>query len=144
MKPYGKSLSKQRLRVWLKILQVSRAIERQVNGNFKKDFNTTLARFDVMSLLERFDGGLKMSEISTKMKVSNGNVTGIIMRLVDDGLAEQCAVAGDRRAIKVKLTKKGKEQFHIMAADNEKWVDEILNDMDKSDLELALNILGKI
>ena len=71
-------LSKERLRLWLKLLKSSRAIEDEVRRRLRQDFATTLPRFDVMSALSRSESGLKMSEISKLLKVSNGNITGIV------------------------------------------------------------------
>ena len=40
--------SKARLRVWLRILKVSRMIERELRERLRVEFDTTLPRFDVM------------------------------------------------------------------------------------------------
>ena len=52
-----------------------------------------------------------MSELSGVLKVSNGNVTGIVDRLVDDGHVVRVPVEGDRRAMIVRLTRKGTRAF---------------------------------
>ena len=71
-------ISKSRVRTWLKILKTSNLIEKQIKEKLRDDHNTTLPRFDVMSALYRSNHGLKMNEISGALKVSNGNITGII------------------------------------------------------------------
>ena len=58
--------------------------------------------------------------------VSNGNVTGIIDRLVTEGLVVRIANAQDRRATVVRLTPKGLRHFARMAEAHEGWVNEIL------------------
>ena len=90
--------SKARLRSWLKILKTSNFIEKKIRENFREEYQTTLPRFDVMSALYRSKNGLKMNEISDLLKVSNGNITGIIDRLVDDGLVLRVSLKGDRRS----------------------------------------------
>ena len=70
--------SKARLRVWLRILKVSRMIERELRERLRVEFDTTLPRFDVMAALHRAEEGLNMSELSGVLRVSNGNVTGIV------------------------------------------------------------------
>ncbi|MGH6762007.1 MAG: MarR family winged helix-turn-helix transcriptional regulator [Phyllobacterium sp.] len=119
-------VTKQSLRVWLKMLKASRHIEALVREKLREEFDTTLPRFDVMAALYRYESGLKMSELSAALRVSNGNVTGIIERLVADGAVLRVPVAGDRRAMQVCLTLKGREEFSVMAAAHERWINEIM------------------
>ena len=104
----GEFATKNRLRLWLKLLKLTRQIESELRDNLRVEFDTTLPRFDVMAALYRFPKGLLMSELSGALKVSNGNVTGIVDRLVKDELVIRSAVPGDRRALRVKLTPAGK------------------------------------
>ena len=85
IKKNNSKVSKAKLRSWLKILKTSNFIEKKIRENLRKQHNTTLPRFDVMSALYRAEKALKMNEISGVLKVSNGNITGIIDRLVKDG-----------------------------------------------------------
>ncbi|MEL6521736.1 MAG: MarR family transcriptional regulator [Pseudomonadota bacterium] len=118
--------SKERLRLWLRMLKTTRTIESQLREKFRSDFDTTLPRFDVMAALSRFENGLKMSEISGVLRVSNGNVTGIVDRLAEDGHIVRVSVPGDRRASQVRLTNKGKEEFARQAAAHEAWISDLL------------------
>ena len=108
--------SKDRLRLWLKVLKATRAVEAEIRENLRQDFATTLPRFDVMAALSRHPDGLKMSELSGVLRVSNGNVTGIVERLVDDGHVRREKVPGDRRASRVLLTPEGLAEFGRQAA----------------------------
>ena len=83
--------SKMRLRLWLKILKASKFIESELRERLRIEFETTLPRFDVMAALYRAEKGLKMNALSGVLKVSNGNVTGIIDRLVNDGVGGSSA-----------------------------------------------------
>lgn len=132
--------TKQSLRVWLKMLKASKHIEALVRERLRQEFDTTLPRFDVMAALYRYEGGLKMSELSAALRVSNGNVTGIIERLVADGAVLRAPVTGDRRAMQVCLTQKGREEFSAMAAAHEGWINEIMGvlSMDQSIQLLAI------
>ncbi len=125
--------SKERLRLWLRLLKTTRGIEAQLRENFRNEFDTTLPRFDVMAALSRFDDGLKMSEISGVLRVSNGNVTGIVDRLADDGLLVRVPVPGDRRAHRVRMTQKGREEFARQAAAHEVWIAEMLGQFSAED-----------
>lgn len=127
-------LSKERLRLWLKLLKASRLVEDEVRRRLRRDHDWTLPRFDVMSALSRAPEGMKMSEISSFLKVSNGNVTGIVDKLVAEGLALRVAVPGDRRAQRVQLTGKGQDLFAMHSAEHEAWIDEILGGLDADDV----------
>ncbi|MGC1495756.1 MAG: MarR family transcriptional regulator [Sulfitobacter sp.] len=120
--------SKERLRLWLRFLKASRAIESTLRENLRDEFATTLPRFDVMAALSRYEDGLKMSELSGVLRVSNGNVTGIVDRLAEDGILVRVPVPGDRRASLVRLTKRGHEVFAKQAKAHEAWIDGILSE----------------
>lgn len=118
--------SKERLRLWLKLLKASRLVEADLRERFRSQFDTTLPRFDVLAALRRSPQGLRMSELSSVLKVSNGNVTGIVDRLVTEGMIVRVPVDNDRRAMVVRLTGKGQETFDHLAQEHEGWVNGLL------------------
>jgi len=115
-----------RLRLWLRMLRTTRAIERELRERLAAAFDTTLPRFDVMAALDRTPEGMMMSELSRFLLVSNGNVTGIVERLVADGLVARAARDGDRRAAIVRLTAAGRAAFAAMAAAHARWIEDLL------------------
>lgn len=117
--------SKARLRLWLRLLAVARMVEGELRERLR-GLDSTLPRFDVMAALSRAPDGLKMSELSSVLRVSNGNITGIVDRLEAEGLALRQPVEGDRRALLVRLTPQGAADFARLAAEHEAWVDELL------------------
>ena len=122
--------SKERLRLWLRLLKSTRVVEAELREKLRLEFASTLPRFDVMAALHRHPKGLKMSELSRFLMVSNGNVTGIVDRLTEEGFALREQVPGDRRAARARLTKKGIEEFAQQAAAHEAWVDQLLAEID--------------
>jgi DNA-binding MarR family transcriptional regulator len=123
--PAMRPATKQRLRLWLRLLRTTRLVEAELRERLRARFDTTLPRFDVMAALYRAEKGLKMSEISRLLLVSNGNITGIVERLVAEGTVVRVSVAGDRRATLVRLTEKGREEFAVMAAEHAAWIGEL-------------------
>ena len=107
----GDTDSKARLRLWIRLLRATRMVEAQTRELFKRQFNVTVPRFDVMAALYRKPEGMLMSEISRFLLVSNGNVTGIIDRLVSDGFVVRSQRNGDRRTSFVRLTAAGLAAF---------------------------------
>lgn len=143
-KPAAGAASKERLRLWLRLLKVSRLIEGELRERLRGEFDSTLPRFDVMAALWRAGDGLKMSELSGVLRVSNGNVTGIVERLVADGDVLRVPVEGDRRATAVRLTRKGRERFETLAAAHEGWVDGLLADIGPEDARRIIAMLSPI
>lgn len=131
-------VSKARLKLWLRMLKSTRRVEAVLRDRLRTEFDTTLPRFDVMAALARFEEGLKMSALSGVLRVSNGNVTGIVDRLAADGLVVRVQVPGDRRASLVRLTRKGQEEFARQAAAHESWISELLDGF-PADEALALS-----
>ncbi len=144
MSATARTVSKQRLRVWLRLLAAQRGMESHLREKLRLTHDCTLPRFDVLSALERHRDGLRMSELSAKLMVSNGNVTGIVDRLEKDGQVERTPVAGDRRANLVRLTEPGLVRFNEMAADHEAWVDQYLASHEGKDLDSLVDLLGRI
>ncbi len=138
------SLSKARLRVWLKLLKTVNGIEGEIRRNLRDGHRTTLPRFDVMSALARFPDGLKMSDLSSFLKVSNGNVTGIVDKLTEEELVQRVPVPGDKRAQIARLTSKGKAEFETLAGYHEGWIDTLLDTLAMEDLETLSDTLERV
>jgi DNA-binding MarR family transcriptional regulator len=132
------------LRLWLRLLTCTQQIERQIRGELREQFDTTLPRFDLMAQLERSPEGLKMNELSRRMMVTGGNVTGITDQLVAEGLVERAEVKGDRRAYRVRLTSKGRTEFHKMAQAHEQWIVEAFSALSERDIATLHRLLGKV
>jgi DNA-binding MarR family transcriptional regulator len=124
---------KERLRLWIRLLRASRVVESELRERLKREFNSTLPRFDVMAALYREPSGMLMTDLSRFLLVSNGNVTGIVDRLVSDGFVVRAQREGDRRTSIVRLTQRGEEEFRRMAAIHEGWIGELLGDVGEDD-----------
>jgi len=132
------------LRLWLRLLTCTLMIERRVRAGLRERFAMTLPRFDLMAQLERHPQGLKMGELSRRLMVTGGNVTGLTNQLVDEGLVERQPIAGDRRAHAVRLTAKGKRAFDAMAVEHERWVIAMLAGFSASDRARLFALLGDL
>lgn len=130
-----RSLSTQRLRLWLRLLRASRGIETELRERLRTTYGMTLPQFDVLAVLSRRKDGATMTELSRSLMVSNGNVTWIIDRLVTDGLVVRARDREDRRATVVRLTRKGSAEFASMAHVHESWIDELLSRFSKAQTE---------
>ncbi|MDX8458811.1 MarR family winged helix-turn-helix transcriptional regulator [Mesorhizobium humile] len=132
---------KDRLRLWIRLLRASRTIEAELRERLKKEFDTTLPRFDVMAALYRVPEGMLMSDLSRFLLVSNGNVTGIVDRLVSEGLVTRSRRNGDRRTSMVRLTEEGTKSFAAIAAAHESWVGELLGNVSEDEARRLAGML---
>lgn len=116
----------QALRLWLRLLACTTRVEDQIRQRLRQDFATTLPRFDLLAQLERHPDGLTMRELSQRLMVTGGNVTGITDQLEHEGLVQREPHPSDRRSVTVRLTAAGRRQFKRMAATHEGWIVELL------------------
>ncbi|SFJ14582.1 MarR family winged helix-turn-helix transcriptional regulator [Aerobium aerolatum] len=132
---------KDRLRLWIRLLRAARVVEGELRERLKTQFEMTLPRFDVMSALYRERDGMLMSDLSRFLLVSNGNVTGIVDRLVSDGFVVRSNREGDRRTSIVRLTEAGEIRFAEMASAHENWIEELLKDISEEDARRLSSML---
>jgi len=132
------------LRLWLRLLTCTQLIEKEVRNNLREQFATTLPRFDLMAQLERSPEGLKMNELSRRMMVTGGNVTGITDQLVAEELVERVNVEGDRRAWRVRLTTRGRKLFNEMAQQHEAWIVDAFAGLSAREVTQLHRLLGKV
>jgi DNA-binding MarR family transcriptional regulator len=132
------------LRLWLRLLTCTQLVEKQVRSQLRERFDTTLPRFDLMAQLERSAEGLKMNELSRRMMVTGGNVTGITDQLAAEGLVDRLDVEGDRRAYRVRLTAKGRKLFHEMAHQHEGWILNAFSSLSDKEIASLHKLLGKV
>ncbi len=132
------------VRLWLRMLACTNRIESFVRQKLQSSFETTLPRFDLMAQLERAPQGLKMSELSQRMMVTGGNVTGITDGLEREGFVVREVDPSDRRVFRVKLTPEGQKQFRRMAAEHEQWVIGLFDGMSTRQKNQLVELLGDL
>jgi DNA-binding MarR family transcriptional regulator len=137
-------LSKRRLKMWIRMLGVTRASESHLREFLRVKHDTTLPRFDVLAALYRRRDGVTMSELSRMLLVSNGNATAVVDRLEKDGLVRRTPSETDRRTVFVALTPEGLAQFEGLATDHEREVDRLFAGLSESDLDALTEILKRM
>ena len=132
------------LRLWLRLLACTNRVEAPLRTRLREQFRGSLPRFDLMAQLDRHPGGMKMRELSRRLMVTGGNVTGLTDRLVAEGLVERQDDPADRRACTVKLTAEGRRQFRAMAHAHEAWVRELLGGLSAAQQAQLFELLGQL
>ncbi len=144
MKDLTDPMSKRRLKMWIRLLAVTRTSESHLRGFLRVRHKTTLPRFDVMAALYRRQGGVTMSELSRMLLVSNGNATAVVDRLETDGLVRRTRTEADRRTVFVALTPAGLAAFEVLAAEHEAEVGKLFAGLAEADLETLTGILKRM
>lgn len=132
------------LRLWLRLLACTNLIEAPLRTRLRTQFDGSLPRFDLMAQLDRHPEGLKMRELSRRLMVTGGNVTGLTDKLVAEGLVERREDPSDRRAFTVRLTAEGKRQFRAMARAHEGWIVDLLGGLDARQQSALFALLGEL
>ncbi len=140
----GAPHSKMSLRLWLRMLSCTTLVEKRLRLRLGNVFGSTLPRFDILAVLSRHQAGLTMGELSKKLLVSNGNVTGVVSKLVDERMVERTQSPVDKRTYFVRLTPKGSQSFKQMARTHEQWIDEVFTELTNDEIEQLLELLGKV
>jgi len=136
--------SKRRLKMWIRLLGVTRAAENGLREYLRLQHDTTLPRFDVMAALYRRREGVTMSELSRMLLVSNGNATAVVDRLEAEALVLRTPSQVDRRTVHVALTPQGLQAFETMAEGHEAEVARLFAGLTDSDLDQLTSILKRM
>ena len=139
----GELADRSSLRLWLRLLSCSAAIEKVVRRRLEAH-GTTLPRFDVLAALDRRPDGMTMGELSRALLVSNGNVTGIVRKLADDGLVAVEPLPGDRRSQVARLTDAGRRHFAGLAGAHHDWIDALLAGLSPAERDGLYEALGRL
>ncbi len=132
------------LKLWLRLLTCSSLIQGEVRARLREAFATTLPRFDLLAQLDRAPDGLTMGELSSRLMVSNGNVTGLTEALVREGLVSRLPEPDDRRSLRIRLTAAGKRAFDAMTPTHERWIDQMMAGLTRAEKAHLLALLGKL
>jgi len=132
------------LKVWLRLLTCANLIEGQVRNLLRENFATTLPRFDLLAQLDRAPDGLTMGELSSRLMVTNGNVTALADALVREGLVRREVHPSDRRSLCLHLSADGKRAFDAMTPAHEEWIDGMMGELSRDELARLLDLLGKL
>jgi len=132
------------LRLWLRLFTCSLMVERGIRARLRERYFITLARFDYLAQLERSPQGLRMQELSRRLMVTGGNVTGLTRQLVAEGLVDRRRADGDRRVQVIRLTAKGRKTFDAVAVAHERWVVELFGGLKADERDRLHGLLGRL
>ena len=132
------------LRLWLRLFTCTTMVERTIDQVLKRDFGSSLARFDVLAQLDRAPHGLRMGELSAGTLTTNGNVTWLVAALEAEGHVKRRTAPRDRRATIVRLTAAGRRHFATMALEHEALVIGLLDGLSATERRTMHALLGTV
>ena len=135
---------KQELKLWLRLLATTKLMSQEIRRRLRREFGATLPQFDLLAQLYREKDGLRLGELSSRTMVTNGNVTGLVERLEADGTVIRERLEDDKRVTVARLTEAGRTYFEGMAEAHERWIKEMMADVEPSVLSGLLKQLGSV
>jgi DNA-binding MarR family transcriptional regulator len=87
---------------------------------------------------------LALGQLSQNLKVSGGNVSGLVQRLLADDLISKAMSSEDRRSFIVRLTPKGEQLFRKAAEIHKKHLSKRLENIPAQELDTALSVLRSL
>jgi DNA-binding MarR family transcriptional regulator len=134
----GGTRAQQSVRLWLRLLSLHNLVEGHVRRRLQEGYGCTLPQFDVLSELDFAGEPQTMSQVSRRLMVSNGNLTGVVDRLVKEGLVRREVAAHDRRAQLLSLSEAGAARFRAMASEHAGWLQELFGELPREALDDAV------
>jgi len=103
----------------------------------------TAARAELLWVLQR-SGTATQRSLSTALRTTPRNVTGLVDALEVDGFVARAAHPSDRRATLVRLTKKGLSAAQAMRQDQDRFARVLFREVKESDLATFTKILDLV
>ena len=119
-------------RVWFRFMRLHQRMLMQMTGRIRK-LGLSIPQFDLLSTLTEQEG-ISQSELAERLYVTKGNVSGLVDRLVQAGLVERRAIAGDRRSYAMHLTPEGRRLAEAGIAAQRDFVASTLGKLASDDL----------
>lgn len=139
-----KSGARLELRLWLRLLTCTSMIEQMIRARLRVEFDTTLARFDVLAALDAADRELTMGALSARLMVTSGNVTGLVNAMAQDGLVERRANPADQRSTLIAMTPAGIALFARMAPAHARWIEAAMAGLGREEAAQLWQALGHL
>ena len=119
-------------RVWFRFMRLHQRMLLQKTARIR-ELGLSIPQFDLLSTLSEGEG-ISQSELADRLYVTKGNVSGLVDRLVQAGLVERRAIAGDRRSYAMHLTPEGRRLAEAGIAAQRDFVASTLGKLEANDL----------
>jgi len=115
----------------------------QVGKLMLQPYGVTPVQYAVLHLLWERDGQ-QSSELGERLRLDSATMTGLLDRLVQNGLVERRSNSKDRRVNLIHLTNRGMELKDILNDKVEQAHQEVLKDFSEEEVALLKSFLSRI
>jgi DNA-binding MarR family transcriptional regulator len=122
------------------------SLHRSAKNYFHREFsNTELSGgAHVFLMLLLHEDGLTQHELSARLNFDKAHTTRAIQRLIESGFISRQRDANDQRAYRIFLTEKAKQIEPEIRRILLKWSDVISTGFSEAELQLLVNLLGRL
>ncbi|HJS59832.1 MAG TPA: MarR family transcriptional regulator [Vicinamibacteria bacterium] len=128
--------------VWVRLLKAHGLLLRELRRRVPPEL--TLPQFDVLAQLHRRPQGMTPGQLTRELLVTAGNVTGIVARLEALDLVERQPVPEDRRAVRLRLTARGRRLMDRAIPRHRREVGALIGRVAAPRLESLRDLLGEL
>jgi MarR family transcriptional regulator, organic hydroperoxide resistance regulator len=118
------------------VIQLANLLTRRLAPIFIKA-RITPQQWAILSVLSRTAAPMSLAALARTMMVSKQNMTGMMTRLEQLGLAERTGDPKDLRSSRVVLTRRGRATIEKLRPAYEQWRDTLCGDLSERDLATA-------
>lgn len=101
-------------------------------------------RFVLLFLLDAASGGLAPNTLAEQAGVTRATVTGLLDGLEREALIERHADASDRRALRIRLTRKGKQVARTVFDQHGRWIASLFEDLSVAERSQLAGLMNKV
>ena len=127
------------------LVEIYRNIEILVESELKESrLNLSISEIHLIELIAKAGGGMTVSEIAERLKVTRPSVTVAVNKLVQKGYCEKRRREDDGRAVAVALTKAGRKVEAFHARCHRSMIREISDDLTENEKAELLRTMSRI
>jgi len=138
----SKSAGQSAISVWIRFLKAHNLIVRE--ARMRLSDHCTIAQFDILAQLSREKEGYPLTDLSKRLLVTAGNLTGIVDRMEKLDLVKRIPDSQDRRVTRVQLTEKGKQLSRTVIPRHTKDIDQLFSALSQKEMIQLRNLLDKL
>jgi len=125
------------------IIQLANLITRRLAPTFEKA-RITPQQWAILSALDDADEPMSLAGLARRMMVSKQNMTGMIARVEQLGLADRTSDPNDLRSSRVQLTRRGRSVVEKFRPLYDQWRGSLGDEVADRDLATAARVVEKL
>jgi DNA-binding MarR family transcriptional regulator len=125
------------------VIQLANLLNRRLAPIFEKS-KITPQQWAVLSVLGEADAPMTLAGLARKLLVSKQNMTGMVARLEQLGLAERSDDPNDLRSSRVQLTRKGRTTVDRLRPAYSQWLGTLGKDVSERDMQSLTRTVDRL